>query len=69
LTKYEKGCIIFEVIKFLEDNMSGLWALNEDWLEDSDPWDNGNPYVDDEETADEPIGWEEDDDLEEVIPF
>jgi hypothetical protein len=49
--------------------MSGLWALNEDWLEDSDPWDNGNPYVDDEETADEPIGWEEDDDLEEVIPF
>lgn len=50
--------------------MSGLWAMNEDWLEDSDPWDNGNPWVDENERdEDEPLGWEEDDDLEEVIPF
>ena len=46
--------------------MSGLWALDEDWDEDSDPWDNGNPYLPEDETED--TGWEEDDDLEE-IPF
>ena len=49
--------------------MSGLWTLDEDWLEDSDPWDNGNPCVNEDETADDPLGGEEDDDLEEVIPF
>jgi hypothetical protein len=52
--------------------MSGLWALDEDWLEDSDPWDNGNPYVDEGEedtpADDDAEEWEEDDDLEE-LPF
>ena len=50
--------------------MSGLWAMDEDWNEDSDPWDNGNPYVDEDESGsdEESLGWEEDDDLNE-IPF
>ena len=46
--------------------MSGLWALNEDWMEDAEPWDINS--TDDETVSDdEPLGWEEDDDLEEVI--
>ena len=51
--------------------MSGLWALDEDWEADDVPaWlpdvavdAEGNPT----DEQDEPLGWEEDDDLEEVI--
>jgi hypothetical protein len=49
--------------------MSGLWAMDEDWDEDSAPWDGVSSYTDEDDDDSESEGWEEDDDLEEVIPF
>ena len=48
--------------------MSGLWTLDEDWEEDDVPaWCPEIPVTDEQESDDE--AWEEDDDLEEVVPF